>query len=251
MLKYLPSIFIIGGLLALIVYGGQQLNYSWQWQEIPQYIAEKDEGEWFAGPLLYGLLETVKISSLSLILALIGGMLLNLGRQQSYLSLKLPAEGFFVFVRNTPLLVQLYVTYFILGPVLDLDRFWVAALSLSAFHSAYLAPIFQSGFESIPKGQEEAAQSLGLSKFVIFFRILLPQAIRIFLPACTNEGVNLVKNSALLSAIAIFEVVTEGKDIIADTFMSYEIWLTIGALYLLINIPLSTAALFLEKRLKT
>ena len=148
------------------------------------------------------------------------------------------------------MLVQLYVAYFILGPVLDIDRFWVAVVALSVFHAAYLAPIYLSGFESIPKGQKEAAQSLGLLPIVIFFRILLPQAIRITLPACTNEAVNLIKNSALLSAIAIFEVVTEGKDIIADTFMSFEIWLAVGALYLLVTIPLSSAALYLEKRLK-
>lgn len=247
----LRNFAIIGGLISLCLLGASQINYTWQWAEIPQYIAEYDEGEWFAGPLLWGLGETLKICAMSLIFALIGGLALFAARGSFIWSLKVPAELFFRTVRNSPMLVQLYVSYFILGPVLDIDRFWVAVCSLSAFHAAYLAPIYKSGFDSIPKGQTEAAQSLGLSPVVIFFRILLPQATRITLPAVTNEAVNLVKNSALLSAIAIFEVVTEGKDIIADTFMSFEIWLTAGALYLLITLPLSSAAHSLEKRFKT
>ncbi|MEM7673397.1 MAG: amino acid ABC transporter permease [Verrucomicrobiota bacterium] len=251
MRSYLPSLVIISSLLALVVFGASQLNYTWQWGEIPQYLAENEDGTWYRGALIYGLTETVKISSLSLASALLGGLLLAGGRTHLYWSLRIPSEAFFKMVRNTPLLVQLYVTYFIFGPILDLDRFWVAVLSLSAFHAAYLAPIFQSGLDSIPKGQAEAAQSLGLPKLNTYLEILLPQALRVVLPACTNEAVNLIKNSALLSAIAIFELTTEGKDIVADTFMSFEIWLTVGALYLLITIPLSSTAIYLEKRLKS
>ncbi|MGB0372524.1 MAG: amino acid ABC transporter permease [Opitutales bacterium] len=251
MRRFAPSIIILGTLLALIVLGASRLDYTWQWNEVPQYIAEQDEGEWFMGPLLYGIIETLKISGLSLIAALLCGLILAFARTHHTWSVRIPAETFFTCVRNTPLLVQLYITYFILGPILDIDRFWVAVLSLSAFHAAYLAPIYRSGLDSIPKGQKEAAESLGLPPLIVFIRVLLPQAVRIVLPAITNEAVNLIKNSALLSAIAIFELVTEGKDIIADTFMSFEIWLTVGALYLLITVPLSTTAIFLEKRLKT
>lgn len=248
--KHVPSIIILSTILGLIVWGATRLNYTWQWNEVSQYIYEFEDGEWFLGPLLYGLIETIKISSASLGIALISGLLLAFARKNTLWSVRIPSTAFFTCVRNTPLLVQLYITYFILGPILDLDRFWVAVFSLSAFHAAYLAPIYQSGLDSIPKGQKEAAESLGLSAPTTFLRILFPQALRVVLPALTNEAVNLIKNSALLSAIAIFELVTEGKDIIADTFMSFEIWLTVGALYLIITLPLSATANLLEKRLK-
>ena len=248
---WLPLGVLGAVLLWMILQGAGALNYTWQWERVPETLLIIDDEGVYPGNLLFGLGETLKISTLSIVLALPVGVLLAGAQRSVFYSLRVPAYGFFSVVRNTPLLVQLYVFYFIFGPVMGLDRLWVAVGGLVAFQGAYLAPIILSGFDAIPKGQAEAAAALGLGRVDVFLKLLFPQAIRILLPALTNEAVNLIKNSALLSAVSIFEVVTEGKDIIADTFMSFEIWLTIGALYLCINIPLSVAAQLLETKWRT
>jgi polar amino acid transport system permease protein len=153
-------------------------------------------------------------------------------------------------IRNTPLLVQLYIVYFILAPILGLDRFWAGVLALAIFEGAFAAEIFRGGIQAVRLGQWEAAWTLGLSRTQAYRLIVLPQALRVILPPLAGLGVSLIKHSAIVSVIAIFDLTNEGRNVISDTFMTFEIWLTVAALYLCVTVTLSLAVQGLERRLR-
>jgi polar amino acid transport system permease protein len=153
-------------------------------------------------------------------------------------------------IRNTPLLVQLFFIYFVLSPGLDISRFASAVLSLSLFEGAYASEIFRAGIVSIHRGQWEAAYSLGLTTFHTYRCIILPQAIRRVLPPLTSQAISLVKDSALVSTIAVYDLTMQGRAIIAETYLTFELWFTIAAIYLLITVSLSTVVNIMENRLR-
>jgi polar amino acid transport system permease protein len=153
-------------------------------------------------------------------------------------------------IRNTPLLVQLYLFYFALAPLFGLDRYATGILCLGIFEGAYCSEIIRAGIEAVGRGQWEAARSLGLSTTHIYRLVVLPQAVRLMLPPLTGQTIALVKASAMVSVIAVFDLTTEGRSIIADTFLTFEIWLTVAALYLLVTVTLSLVATGLERRLR-
>jgi polar amino acid transport system permease protein len=148
------------------------------------------------------------------------------------------ARAYLELIRNTPLLVQLFFIYFVMAPIFDLGRFASAVLSLSLFEGAYASEIFRAGIVSIHKGQWEAAQSLGLSTVDTYRRIILPQAIRRILPPLTSQAISLVKDSALVSTIAVYDLTMRGREIISETFLAFEIWFTVAAIYLYHREPL-------------
>jgi polar amino acid transport system permease protein len=151
--------------------------------------------------------------------------------------------------RNTPLLVQLFFIYFVLAPVLGIDRFTSAVLALSFFEGAYASEIFRAGIVSIHKGQWEAAYSLGLSTWDTYIRVVLPQAVRRIVPPLTGQAVSLVKDSALVSTIAIYDLTMQGQTLVAQTFLAFEIWFTVAGMYLLLTVSLSIVAWYLERKL--
>ena len=153
-------------------------------------------------------------------------------------------------IRNTPLLIQIFFIYFVLGPVLGLQRLPAAVLSLSLFEGAYIAEILRSGILSVPHQQVEASYSLGLGTYATYRKVILPQAFRTALPPLASQTISLVKDSALVSTIAIYDLTMHAQAIIAETFLTFEIWLTVAALYLFLTITLSLAAGVLEQRLK-
>ena len=154
---------VIGALTWLVASGTERLGYNWQWYRVPQYIFSFENGQLVAGPLIDGLIVTFKITGFSLILALIFGLVSALFRlSDSYVARAL-ARAYIELFRNSPLLVQLFFIYFVLGPILDISRFFSAVLALSLFEGAYGSEIFRAGIASIHKGQWEAAHSLGLT----------------------------------------------------------------------------------------
>ena len=239
---------IVLAIVWLLNSGADAMNYNWQWYRVPQYLFFKEDGEWFSAELIDGLLITIKISAISLIFTIIFGLVTALLRLSHSIVGRALARGYIEVIRNTPLLVQIYLLYFVFGPVLGLERFTTAVLALSLFQGAYTAEIFRSGLMNIPKGQFEAAESLGLSKVDSYRYIILPQMLRRILPALTNS---LVKNSSIVSIMAIFDLTTQGRDIVADTAMPFEIWFTIAAIYLCITLLLSAFATLLEHKLAT
>jgi polar amino acid transport system permease protein len=152
-------------------------------------------------------------------------------------------------VRNTPLLVQIYLLYFVFAPILGLDRWFAAIFALAVFEGAFAAEIFRGGILSVPRGQTEAAMSLGLGRAQAYRLVIIPQAVRIMLPPLTSLGVSLIKHSAIVSAIAMFDLFNEARTIVSETFLSYEIYLTTGAIYLAVTLTLSLLVTALERRL--
>jgi polar amino acid transport system permease protein len=130
-----------------------------------------------------------------------------------------------------------------------LGRFASAVLALSLFEGAYASEIFRAGIVSIHRGQWEAAYSLGLSTWDIYVRIVLPQAVRRILPPLTGQAVSLVKDSALVSTIAIYDLTMQGQALVAETFLAFEIWFTVAGMYLLLTLSLSVVSWYLERRL--
>jgi len=245
--QFLLLLLIIGFLFSR---GEANLGYNWQWYKIPPLILESVGDGLQAGPLLLGLGVTLKISAISLVFAFLIGLVTALLRLSDLGMGTFIARGYLETVRNTPLLIQIFFIYFVLGPVLGIDRFPAAILALSLFEGAYASEILRSGILSVDRGQIEAAASLGLSRYYIFRLIVLPQAIRTTLPPLTSQAISLVKDSALVSTIAIYDLTMQAQALISETFLTFEIWFTVAILYLVITVTLSFFVAYLEKRLK-
>lgn len=232
----------------LVVRGGEQLGYSWHWRQVPRYLFTITGGHFFPGPLLRGVGVTLEITAVSLILATAIGLTTALLRLSASLIGRGMARVYLELIRNTPLLVQIFFLYFVMAPILDLGRTTTAILALSLFEGAYASEIFRAGINSIGRGQWEAAYSLGLGRYQTYRRIILPQAIRRILPPLTSQAVSLVKDSALVSTIAVADLTMEARTIIAQTFLVFEIWFVVAAIYLLLTLTLSLLASSLERR---
>lgn len=226
------------------------LGYNWQWHRVQPFLFTMSDAGLVPGPLLYGLGVTLQISALSLIFAFLIGLIAALFRLSDSPVARLIARAYLEVIRNTPLLIQIFFIYFVLGPVLGLDRFPAAVLALSLFEGAYASEIFRSGILAVDKGQIEAASSLGLRNHFIYRFVILPQAIRIVLPPLTSQAISLIKDSALVSTIAIYDLTMQAQALISETFLTFEIWFTVAILYLVITVTLSFLVAFLERRLK-
>lgn len=201
------------------------------------YIASKDETR--AGPILKGLWITLKISFFAAILTLIIGIILAFMKLSSFQFLRDIATVYITVIRGTPLLVQIFLFYFIVANIFGLETFVAGVLSLGIFFGAYMAEILRGAIQSIDKGQLEAATSLGISKFDAMRYIILPQAFKRALPTLVGEMISLVKDSSLVSVISITDLTKVGKEIVANTFSPFETWIVIALLYLTITSLLS------------
>ncbi|WP_413111506.1 amino acid ABC transporter permease [Thaumasiovibrio sp. DFM-14] len=228
--------------------GAEAMNYTWQWSRIPPFIAVFEDGRWWATELSLGLWVTIKLSIASFVGTLAIGLTTALLRTSHSIIGKGLAWCYIELIRNTPLLVQVYILYFILGPTLGFERFTTAILALSLFQGAYTAEVIRAGLNSIDNGQREAALSLGLSNIDTYRYILLPQMIQRVLPPLTNEAVSLIKNSSIVSVMAIFDLTTEARNLVSETAMPFEIWFVVAVLYLILTLSLSMVAARLEHR---
>ncbi len=224
------------------------MGYNWQWHRVPGYLYSWKSGVFAWGPLAEGFAVTLEVATLASALALGVGLVLALGQLGSSPVARALSRSLIEAIRNTPVLVQLYVFYYVIGPVFGLDRFLSGVLCLAAFESAFVAEVYRAGIQSVPRGQREAGQALGLPPYQVLRRIVLPQALRIMAPPLTSEAISVVKNSAIVSVIALGDLTAAGRDAIADTYLSLEIWLTVACGYLAIALALSAAASFLERR---
>ena len=241
----------VGALLGLAVSGAMRMGYNWQWYRIPAYIAEISDGELIWGPLARGLLVTLELTGWSVLLTLAIGLTAALLRLSDSFSGRILAKSYLEVVRSTPLLIQIYLFYFVLGPILGLDRFWVGVLALSVFEGAFAGEVIRAGILSVRRGQWEAGASLGLTRIELYRSVILPQAIPLMLPPLTGIVISLIRNSAIVSVIAVFDLTTEARNIIAETFLSFEIWITVAAIYLAFTVVLSAFATRLEHRVST
>lgn len=243
-------LFFSAIIILIISQGLRGLNYRWQWYRIPDYILEVTEQGITAGPLLQGLKVTLLISAASLILTIVIGFTTALLRLSDSVTGVFISRAYLELVRNTPLLIQLFLMYFVISPILGIGRLPSAVLALSLFEGAYTSEIIRSGIISIEKGQWEAAHSIGMSGTLTYRLIILPQAFRQVLPMLASQAISLIKDSALVSTIAIYELTMRGQVAISETFLTFEIWFTVALVYLIINLILSLIIRIFEKRLK-
>lgn len=212
------------------------------------YIASKEELH--AGPILSGLWVTLKISFFAMLLTLVIGIVVALMKLSSMIFLRDIATVYITIIRGTPLLVQIFLFYFIVANIFELERMVAGILSLGIFFGAYMAEILRGAIQSIDKGQLEAAKSLGISNFQAMRYIILPQAFKRALPTLVGETIALVKDSSLVSVISITDLTKVGKEIVANTFSPFETWIVIALLYLCITSILSYVGHILEKKME-
>ncbi|MEM6738862.1 MAG: amino acid ABC transporter permease [Pseudomonadota bacterium] len=228
--------------------GAQNMGYNWQWSRVPQYLYSFTDDGFQLGEIFIGLGATIQLSVLSFALATLIGLGVALLRLSGLVVGKAVAIGFLELIRNIPLLVLLYLFYYVLGPIFGFDRYWASVLTLAVFHSALISEILRAGINAVPKGQWEAASSIGMTTAQTYRYIVLPQSIRFMLPPMTGEVVHLIKSSAIVSVIAVAELTTIGRNIISDTFMSFEIWFTVAVVYMVVTLILSVGVSYLERR---
>lgn len=204
---------------------------------------------WTAGPIAWGLWTTLWLSLVSGVVGLLLGLVTGLCRLSSNPTLRHLSTVYVELVRGTPLLVQIFIFYFFIGTVLNLSREFAGVAALALFTGAYVAEIVRSGVQSIAKGQGEAARSLGLDAGQSMRYVILPQAFKRVLPPLAGQFIGLVKDTSLVSVIAITELTKSGREAITTSFSTFEIWFCVAALYLVINLPLSYFASRLERRL--
>lgn len=201
------------------------------------------------GPLLLGLWVTLKISALSLVFALFIGLAAGLGRVAQNPAARNLASTYVEIIRGTPLLVQIFIFYFFIGTVLNLSAFAAGVAALAVFTGAYVAEIIRAGIEAVPKGQMEAARSLGMTYAQAMRYVVLPQAFKKTLPPLAGQFINLIKDSSLVSVMALTDLTKAGREVVSSTFSPFEVWFTVAAMYLLLTGSLSLLVRRLEKRL--
>ena len=241
-------VVVIGFIISSAYNGSQAMGYNWQWYRIPQYFYTFTDDGFQWGEIAIGLVKTVELSLLAFFLSLVLGLIIALLRLSNLIVGRAISIVFLEIVRNTPLLVLLYLFYYVMGPIFDLDRYVASILCLGVYHGAMISEILRAGIKAVPLGQWDGAKSIGMSSTQVYRHIVLPQSIRFMLPPLTGEAVNMIKSSAIVSVIAVAELTTIGRNIISDTYMSFEIWFTIAVVYLIVTLILSIGISFVERQ---
>ena len=208
-------------------------------------------------PLLArGMVITVETTIVALIIALALGLFFCLFGMSKFPIVRLIAKAYIWVIRGTPLLVQVFFVYFgvpqliqSLGFGFRLSPFAAGVITLSMNAGAYIAEIFRGGIQAIDHGQMEAARSLGLSHYRAMFRIILPQAVRISIPALVNQFIISLKDTSIISIISLADIVYQARIYIGRTMQSFATWTIVGAVYLVIITVLSQISTHVEKKL--
>lgn len=242
----------LSGLVVWVTYrGATSMDYRWQWYRVPRMFYRVIDGEIIWGPLVNGLMVTLEIAAWGMVLTLIVGLITAILRLSESLAGRVLARVYLEVVRNTPLLVQVSIFYFVLQPILGFNSpIWAGIICLSFFEGAFASEIIRAGILSVARGQWEAGSSIGLSRGQAYRYVILPQAVPLMLPPMAGILINLIKHSAILSFVAVFELTTEARNLVGDTFMSFEIWFVVGPMYLVLTISLSAVVAYLERRVR-
>lgn len=205
----------------------------------------------FTPSLLSGAWVTIRLTVVSMAFALLLGLVLGMCRSAERAWLRIPAAVFIDIMRGTPLILQVFYIYYALPLAgIELGAFTSGTIALSLNYAAYLGEVFRSGIQAVPKGQWEAARSLGLPVGLTMRRIVLPQALRIVIPPAGNYFISLFKDSALVSVISLNELMRSGQLLAATTYKHFEIFTMVAIIYLAISYPASWLVVWLEHRFK-
>ncbi len=281
---WLDAVLIALALL-LVVYVYMRVTdvlvYKWDWSFLPGFFFRFDEesGGWRANILLQGLLTTIRLSVFAMIAASIVGLIMGVMRTATRLLPRMIASAYVGLIRNIPPLVFIFVFYFFISsqimPLLGIDR-WARSLDgepgflfglflgepkllenmisgvvcLAMFEAAYITEIVRAGIQAIPKGQIEAGQSLGLSRFDVFRDVVLPQALQKVTPPLANQFIMLVKNSAIVALISVQELTFLGTEIAVSTRKPFETWIAVAGLYFILCYGLAWLFGRIERRMR-
>ncbi len=237
----LSKIIAVGGVVALaaVMYLMIARVYPFNWAIVLRYRKLFLEGLWV----------TLKVSGVSILISFALGVIFAVFRVSRIEFLKDIAGLYVWFFRNTPLLVIILLTYYGVGTIMNLDRFWAAALALSAFEGAYMTEIIRAGIEAVDPGEIEAAKSLGMSEFQVFSTVIFPQAFKISLPPLIGQMVSLIKDSSLASVIALQELTMMGRQVGTRTLASFESYIIVAFLYILVTSVISVSGRIIERRM--
>lgn len=259
------------------------LHYDWKWSAILDYVVryDVDSERYVQGLLLQGLVTTLKLSVWSALLASLLGLVMGLMKTSHQYFLKMLATSYVSLVRNIPSLVFIFIFYFFFSsqiisffnldfyiagvsgnwefflrlffcPPEQFPVFVSAILTLAIYEGAYMTEIVRGGIESIEKGQWEASDALGLSKFQRMRYIIFPQAFKRILPPMAGQLISVIKDSAIVSVISVQDLTFTGMELMASTYRIFEIWITITAMYFILTFACSYAVrkleLYMERR---
>ena len=197
-----------------------------------------------------GFCLTVFISLFSLVGSLIIGIPVALGQNARFLPVRYLCDFYVKIIRGTPLIAQIYLFYYIIGTAWGVENRVVAGiLILSVFAGAYIAEIIRGGYESLPRGPIEAARALGLSRVQCAISVELPQMVSRILPALTGQFASIIKDSSLLSVIAVIELTQTMREISATNYNFCGCFLLLGALYLCLTLPIMFISRYFEKKM--
>ncbi|MFV0350058.1 MAG: ABC transporter permease subunit [Halodesulfovibrio sp.] len=210
------------------------------------------------GILLEGLWITLKVSFIAIIFGIVLGVLTGLCRISTNPALRWSAITYIELIRGSPLLVQIFLWYFVAGTLINgmlqsiglgvMPPLWYGVLALAIFTGAYVAEIVRAGIQSVHRGQMEAARSLGLNYSQAMRRIILPQAFRRILPPLAGQFISLVKDSSLLGVIAVRELTKATREVVSSSLQPFELWILCAVLYLVLTFALSLLIQQLERR---
>jgi polar amino acid transport system permease protein len=196
-----------------------------------------------------GIVVTFQVTISAIVFALTLGLITGLGRISKNRILNSIASVYVEVVRGIPLLVQLFYIYYALGRFVKLPDMVAAVIAMSVCYGAYMGEVFRAGIESIHKGQTEAARSLGFNQSQTMLYVILPQAWRTILPPVGNEFIALLKDSSLVSILAVADMLRRGREFASETFAYFETYTVIALVYLIITLILSKLVSMLEERL--
>ncbi|MBR3059578.1 MAG: amino acid ABC transporter permease [Oscillospiraceae bacterium] len=202
--------------------------------------------------LVEGISYTLLLSLLTVAFGAVLGLLLYLGRTVRFKPLNWICVAIVEIIRGTPMLLQLYVGYFIVPKILpfEVTEFTSVAVALCINSGCYVSEIFRSGIQAVDKGQTEAARSLGLNGRQTMFRIILPQAIKNILPALGNEFIMIIKDTSLASTFFVGELMTACLKVRGNTFLAMECMTIVGVIYFVLTFILSKLLSSFERRMK-
>jgi polar amino acid transport system permease protein len=277
-------------IILLILLGGagwlyhqirSNLDYNWEWSVIPQYLFRYDEEQkrWVANILVQGLVTTIRLSVWSTILATLIGVCMGFMRISQHRVRRWLGGTYVTLSRNLPPLVLVFIFYFFIGeqimpllgiencvdhcppvtrsilgwlfgPTTQLPSFLTAVITLGVYEGAYITEIVRSGIDSVDTGQWEASSALGFSWWGSMRFVILPQAVRMVLPPLAGQFISTIKDSAIVSVISIQELTFQGMELMAATYLTFEIWITITLMYFALTFGCSLLARRLELALR-
>lgn len=276
---------LFAAVAALIFYASYRVNdvlvYNWNWSRVLGFLFKFDTEtqSWVSNLLMQGLATTLRLAVWGTLCATLVGIVMGYWRTCENLALRIISRCYVELIRNIPPIVFIFIFYFFVSSQLFpaigihdidkdhplvaneifaflfgnpalLDNFLAGMICLSLFEGAYITEIVRAGIQSTPKGQWEAARSIGLSHFNVLRYIILPQAVRKILPPLAGQFITLIKDSAIISLISIQELTFVATEVAATTTKVFETWILVGAMYFVLCYSFALLFAHFERRAK-